>query len=96
MYLRIPVFIIPEHRNKLLEAELLADKSDIAHLKTQIANLEAKLERDQIEANKLLNVEKQEKEVTSTKSHVYNSIILWLNLLQRVKIPLPKKKKLVS
>lgn len=51
-----------ERLSTLREAERLADKSDIAHLKTQIANLEAKLERDRIEAEKLCNVEKQEKE----------------------------------
>lgn len=47
---------------KLQEAERLADKSDIAQLKTQIVNLEAKLERERIEAEKLLSVEKHEKE----------------------------------
>lgn len=79
MYLRISVSVFAAYE-KLQEAEHLADKSDIVQLKTQIVNLEAKLEQEKIEAEKLLNVEKHEKEVNLMYKHDVLSLILSQNV----------------
>lgn len=83
MYLRISVSVFAAYE-KLQEAERLADKSDIAQLKTQIVNLEAKLERERIEADKLLNVEKHEKEVNLMYKHDVLSLIMSQNVQKLV------------
>lgn len=84
MYLRISVSVFAAHE-KLQEAERLADKSDIAQLKTQIVNLEAKLERERIEAEKLLSVEKHEKEVNLMYKHDVFSLIMSQNVQKLVR-----------